>query len=201
MLSTHFSSFPNSSLPTPHVLKSIRRLVLLEVSGPPSMTLQAPSADEQDITQRWRTVAAPLTRILEGIEHLQSLEIRSDAELDWASFDAGVKRAMYTLLRRTASADATVRLAALRGVNDADLLALIVPCADVAFTQVRFDLSGTRNTSFAWPGSPPDCASPWNSADKKEAALCRLRLGREMGLERARLACASSPNRLPAYAT
>ncbi len=175
-----FSEFLTSN---PHVLKSIRRLVLLEVSGPPSMTLQAPSADEEDITQRWRTVAAPLTRILEGIEHLQSLEIRSDAELDWASFDAGVKRAMYTLLRRTASADATVRLAALRGVNDADLLALIVPCADVAFTQVRFDLSGTRNTSFAWPGPLPDCASPWNSADKKEAALCRLRLGREMGLD------------------
>lgn len=175
-----FLEFAEFLTSNPHVLKSIRRLVLLEVSCPPSLTLEAPSADEEDVVQRWRTVAAPLTRILEGIESLQSLEIRSDAELDWASFDAGVKRAVYTLLRRTACADAAVRLAALRGVSDADLLALVIPCADVALTQVRFDLNGTRSTSFARQRSAPSCGNP---ADIKQAALCRLRLGREMGMD------------------
>lgn len=170
---TAFLEFAAFLISNPHILKSIRQVVLRDVSGisswTPHFVVTAPasgfdfvSGDVHSSTSiraprphththahpKWDMIAGPLSRILGSIEHLQALEIRSELELDWTKFDTQAKNAIYSLLARPSCATVSVLLASLRNVRDGDLLEFVGHCGDLTLLNVHFSLRGLRRVAI-----------------------------------------------------
>ncbi|KAF8965036.1 hypothetical protein BDZ97DRAFT_810625 [Flammula alnicola] len=164
--SDDFAQFSSFLISSPHITQSIRRLVLSDVSG---ISNWSPLEEEPlgNAPSNWSTISAPLTRILREIEHLQTLEIRSELELDWTSFDAEVKQAIYDILQQPSCASTRLRLSSIRNICDPDLVDFLSACTNITFAQARFSLkSFTSSASGAL-----------------KISLNTVKLGRHMGVE------------------
>ncbi|KAF9485075.1 hypothetical protein BDN70DRAFT_871771 [Pholiota conissans] len=221
-----FLEFAAFLISNPHILKSVRKIVLRDISGisswnshltdiypgtgcnfapddvhlPTSTLVVHPYPTHTHAHPKWDTIAGPLAQILGSLEHLQALEIRSELELDWTTFDAQVKDAIYSLLARPSCGAASVLLAALHNVRDRDLLEFVKHCGDLTLANVRFSLRGLRR-NVALGGFWKDGIEMHEEGDsdgdddiaprllvqeidgQPPAALHKLRLGRQVGVD------------------
>jgi hypothetical protein len=151
----------------PSIVHSIRHLILLDLSRTWSVPVGSPT---------WTTVSQPLCRLVARLKGLHGLEIRSEIQLDWTTFDAAIKRSIYRVFRRDSTASVAemphLRIAGVVNIQDVDIWTLLCSAPAVTVAHACFNLQGPNSKSFAGHSSrellgrnPPET----------------LRLGRSMG--------------------
>lgn len=147
-----FTTFLTSNT---HIIKSIRRLSLHNVSTMSKWNL-TPGAPLPPVDQHgWSTASDPLVRLMGQVEYLQALEIRSEIELDWTTFDVQIKRSIYDLLQRSSCAFASLGMSSIVNIRDTDLCMLLSTSADISFSRAWFTLEGPKSLP-----EPPSCLVP-----------------------------------------
>lgn len=151
----------------PAIVRSIRHLILLDLSRIWSVPIDSPT---------WTTVSQPLCRLLARLEGLHGLEIRSEIQLDWTTFDAAIKRGIYGVFRRglrlSGAEMPQLRIAGVVNIQDVDIWTLVSSAPAIALAHASFNLQGPDSKSFAGLSSHELL---WRSMPET------LKLGRSMG--------------------